>query len=578
MPRRSALKSTNPIAIAISACRSHLVLAALFSALLNLLYLVPSLYMLQVYDRVVPTRGVTTLAMLTLIFIVAIITLNGLDYLRSRLLVRASTRLDRLLSGEVLSALFRTGMNRNRSSAALREFDILRQTLTGSAILAVLDAPWTPIYVLVCFLLHPALGAMALIGSALLLLLSWLNEKATREPLKQANLTANLSYMSIDSSLAAAGTVRALGMRRALIAHHLREREDSLIAQARASFASAQYVSLIKALRLMLGSLALGLGALLAVEQAISPGAIFAASLLITRALAPIEQVSGAWKSMIQARGAYAMLTELFDDSGVEWERTELPEPTGRITVENIQLVSPDRDRMILRDIAFELEPGEMLGIIGASGAGKSSLAQIIAGAQEATAGVVRLDGANLADWPEDQLRDCMAYVPQELSLLRGTIKENISRFFRPADELAAKANDARVIRAAQLSGAHDFILNLPHAYETPLGWNGKGLSVGQLQRVAFARALYVMPRVLVLDEPNSALDPKGEARLEATLNQLREQKVTLIIVAHRINILGRADKLLVLDEGRITHFGRREEILPLLMRPVERRPVAGTN
>ena len=564
------LKSNNPLSVGLRACREHMVTAAVFSALLNMLYLVPSIYMLQVYDRVVPTRGVTTLMMLTAIFAFAVATLSGLDYLRSRLLVRASARLDRLLSGEVLSALFRTGAGSSRSSAALREFDVLRQTLTGSGILALLDAPWAPIYILVCFLLHPLLGLMAVVGAAILLLLTWLNERATRDPLKHANATANLSYQSIDGSLGLAGVVRSLGMRDALVARHLAEREDSLLAQSQASFDSARYVALIKAFRLLIGSLALGLGAYLAVEQMISPGAIFAASLLISRALAPIEQVSGAWKSMIQGRAAYAALGELFDAVGTQRIHTRLPQPAGRLTAERLQVVSPERDRLILRDISFSIEPGEMLGIMGASGAGKSTLARVLAGALLPDAGTLRLDGANVADWPEDQLAAAVAYVPQELSLLRGTIKENICRFQQPRDEEERASIDARVVRAAQLSGAHEFILGLPHAYDTALGWNGSGLSVGQLQRVAFARALYVAPQVLVLDEPNAALDAQGEAQLESAFRHLREQKVTLIVIAHRINILARADKLLVLSNGTVSHFGKREEVLPKLTRSVE--------
>lgn len=561
----------DPLARGLRACRHHFLTAAVFSALLNLLYLVPSLYMLQVYDRVVPTRGLTTLAMLTVIFVFAVLTLSGLDYLRSRLLVRASTRLDRLLAGDVLNALFRTGATSAQSSAALREFDVLRQTITGAGILALLDAPWSPIYILVCFLLHPALGAMAVVGAGVTLGLTWLNERATHLPLKHANVAANQSYQSIDQSLGASGTVRALGMRQALIARHLDEREQSLVAQAHASFGSAKYLTLIKGFRLLIGSLALGLGALLAVEQMISPGAIFAASLLIGRALAPIEQVSGAWKSVIQARAAYAGLVTLFAECGPERARTRLPDPEGRLEVEQIQLVSPMRDRLILRDISFTLEPGEMLGVMGASGAGKSSLAQVLAGAVAPNAGAVRLDGANVADWPEDQLSAAIAYVPQQFNLLRGTIKENISRFARPNGEAETTAIDARVVRAAQMAGAHEFILKLPQAYDTELGWGGAGVSVGQMQRLALARALFVAPQVLILDEPNAALDAQGEAHLDNTLRHLREQKVTLIVIAHRINILARADKLLVLQDGAVSHWGRREDVLRLLTRPADR-------
>lgn len=562
----------DPLARAIRACRSHLVNAAIFSALLNLLYLVPSLYMLQVYDRVVPTRGLITLAMLTVIFVFAVATLSGLEYLRARLLVRASMRLDRALSGEVLDALFRSDNPAAKSSMMLREFDVLRQTITGTGILALLDAPWSPIYILVCFLLHPALGGLAIVGAIITLGMTWLNERATHLPLKYANIAANRAYLSVDGSMASAGVVRALGMRGALIARHLDEREDSVLAQAYASFGSAKYVSLIKAFRLMIGSLSLGLGALLAVKQEISPGAIFAASLLISRALGPIEQISGAWKSVIQARDARTSLIALFHDNAITRSMTRLPDPVGRITAENVQVASPARDRMILRDVSFDLMPGEMLGIIGPSGAGKSTLAQVLAGAMLPNAGTLRLDGANVADWPQDQLAAGIAYVPQQLNMLQGTIRENISRFARPTHDLQDAAIDARVVRAAQTAGAHEFILTLPNAYDTEIGSGGSGVSVGQLQRLALARALYVAPQVLILDEPNAALDARGEAHLIALMQQLRKNKVTLIVIAHRMNILADADKLLMMRDGTIASYGPRDDVLRQISAPLPDR------
>jgi ATP-binding cassette subfamily C protein len=351
--RRSPHLGEKPVKAALNACRDHLVTAAIFSALLNLLYLAPSIYMLQVYDRAVPTRGLITLAMLTLIFLLAAGTIAALDYIRSRILIRASARLDRLLSGQILSALLRTGADGKRSSALLRDFDSFRQTATGLGVLALFDAPWSPIYILVCFFLHWALGAMALVGAILLLIVAWRNERATIDPIKQANVIANLAYRGIDGSMGSAGVVKALGMRDALVARHLGERAEGLAMQTDASFSSAYYVSMTKSCRLMLQSLALGLGALLAMEQQISGGAIFAASLLVSRALAPIEQITGAWKSLTQSRTTYRAIFDLFQDQGQLKTPTALPPPSGDMLVQRLSVVSPARDRLILNDVGF---------------------------------------------------------------------------------------------------------------------------------------------------------------------------------------------------------------------------------
>ena len=549
---------------ALNACRDHLVQAATFSALLNLLYLAPSIYMLQVYDRAVPTRGVMTLAMLSLIFVFAVLTISALDLIRSRILVRASARLDRLLSGPILLALLRSKRDNARSSAILRDFDGFRQTVTGLGMLALFDAPWAPIYIIVCFMLHWSLGLMALVGALILMFITWRNERATSDPVKVATQAANLAYRGIDGSLMSAGVVKALGMREALVARHLGERRESMAVQVGASFSSAYYVSMTKAFRLMLQSLALGLGALLAIEQQISGGAIFAASLLISRALAPIEQITGAWKNVVQARTSYTSISELLDEAGPPKPSTLLPPPQGELRVDHLSVISPARDRLLLNDISFHLAAGESLGIVGASGAGKSTLVKALAGAMEIHNGAVRIDGASLADWPESQLAEAIGYVPQEASLFRGTIKENIARFQTELSGNTA-AIDAEVVRAASMCGAHAFILRLPNAYETELGWGGTGLSVGQAQRVALSRGLYGNPRVVILDEPNANLDAEGEQSLIDALAWLREQKVTVLIVAHRTGILSNVDKLLVMREGRIERFGRREDVVAQL-------------
>ena len=554
---------------AIAACRRHFVSAAVFSALLNLLYLTPTLYMLQVYDRVVPTRGGLTLLFLTVVLLLALGSLSMLDMVRSRLLVRASMRLDRLLTASILDAtLARPGRARdNLTKQAVREFDTLRQSLTGVGILAAFDAPWTPIYLLVCFLISPWLGALGAVGALALLAVTWRNEIATREPLQRASQVANASYVSQEYSTASADVVRALGMRSAMVKRHVAERELSTRLQAEASFAASGYLTMTRFVRLALQSLALGLGAFLAIENKISAGAIFAASVLVARALAPIEQVLGAWKSIIQARGAYRTLTELFERGAPDISLTQLPPPKGRIEAERLVVFTPAGDAAILRDINFRIGAGELVGIIGPSGAGKSTLARTIAGAQVPDQGAIRFDGADSKDWDPERLARHVGFMPQDATLFAGTIKENISRFRNFLGESRDQI-DELVVEAAQRCGAHDMILRLPNGYDTMLGLGGRGLSAGQAQRVALARALFGSPSLLVLDEPNAHLDSDGEAMLVNTLVDLKKAGATVLVVAHRTGVLGAIDKLMVLREGRVDLYGPRDEVLQRLNAP----------
>ncbi|HWU03907.1 MAG TPA: type I secretion system permease/ATPase [Novosphingobium sp.] len=548
---------------ALNACRQPFISAAVFSAFLNVLYLAPTLYMLQVYDRVIPSHGGMTLLMLTLIFVGATSTIALLDLARTRLLGAMSYRIDRLLSRAVLDALVRVarGSGVARNATVLREFDVLRQTLTGIGVLALFDVPWAPIYILACTFLHWALGLMALVGCVLLGVLSWWAERATASANSLANRRLQANFMGIDGTLTTAGTVSALGMREALVQRHIRDRAEASHTAAMAAHRAAAFTSSVKALRLTMQSLALGLGALLAINQQISPGAIFAASLLVSRALAPIEMVTGAWKGLVQARDSYRMLIDLFDARGPIRTPTTLPPAQGRVSVEGLSVLSPARDRLLLQGLSFELAPGEMLGIVGPSGAGKSTLVKAMVGIMPVMAGAVRIDGAALDDWPERQMTRAMGYVPQEPTLYRGTIKENICRF---DTELGLDPDeiDREVVRAAQMCGAHEFILRLPQGYDTELGWGGAGLSGGQAQRITVARALYNRPRVLILDEPNAHLDGPGQHALMTAFAQLRAQGVTIIVVAHNQTILNDADKLLVIRDGRMEMFGARQAVL----------------
>jgi PrtD family type I secretion system ABC transporter len=557
---------TEPVAAALKACRKHFVSVAIFSALLNLLFLVPMLYMLQVYDRVIPTRGGLTLFFLTLVLLFGLITLSLLDFVRGRLLVRASIRLDRQLSGILLDTSL---ARRDRTfdavaRQAMREFDTLRQALTGPAILALCDAPWSPIYILVCFVINPFIGLLVLVGAAVLAMVALRNQRATSEPMQRASEAAARAYASQEQVLAGAENVRALGMRQAMVRRHLKERDSMMAQQTYASFAASRYVTISKFLRLSLQSLALGLGAWLAINNKISGGAVFAASFLAGRALQPIDQLLATWRSIAQAKSAYGKINDLLGAREAEIALTQLPPPEGRLDVEQISVANAKGDGAILANISFQLLPGEVVAVVGPSGAGKSTLLRMLAGAGRPDRGIIRVDHASVLDWDPERLAGYIGFLPQDVSLFAGTVKDNISRF---QDGLGADDGDidAKAIVAAKASFAHEMILGLPNGYDSILGWSGRGLSAGQAQRIGLARALYGDPPIILLDEPNAHLDAAGEGQLVETLVALKARKAAVMVVAHRMGVLAAVDKILVLRDGRIEAFGTRDEIIARL-------------
>ncbi len=567
-----------PVAVMASAlalCRRHFVAAAAFSALVNLLYIVPTIYMLQVYDRVVPTQGLQTLAFLTLVLMFALITLALLDQVRTRLLVRAGVQLDAALAPLILDAtLGRPDLPIARQ--ALREFDTMRSTLTGPGMMALFDAPWAPIYVLVCFVVHPFLGLVALLGCAILPLIAWATERSTRARLDHAQGIAAASYASQDALLSSADSLRALGMRRAMVARQLRQRDAMLVAQTDASFAAGGFLTATKFTRLALQSLALGIGALLAIENQISGGAIFAASFLIARALAPIELLIGSWKSISQARQSYRSLDELLASTVARTPATQLPPPRGALVLEGVTVLNAARDAAIVNGVSLRIEPGEVVAVIGPSGAGKSTLIRAIAGALVLDRGIVRIDGANAQDWDPERLAQHIGYLPQDSALFAGTVAENIARF---SGELGdhRPAIDAAVVEAADKVGADALIRRLPGGYDYPLTLGGRGVSAGQAQRIGLARAVYGNPALLLLDEPNAHLDGEGDSALVAALEALKADGRTILIVSHKLGILPVVDKILVLRDGRVDLFGPRDEIVPKVTPPALRRVVPAT-
>uniref|UniRef100_UPI0035CAFC46 type I secretion system permease/ATPase n=1 Tax=uncultured Sphingomonas sp. TaxID=158754 RepID=UPI0035CAFC46 len=551
----------------LAALRRHFRWVAIFSALANVLYLAPTLYMLQVYDRVVPTRGDLTLGFLTLVLLFALATLSLLELVRSRLLVRASIRLDRHLAGALIAATLArpNGIAGRTSRQPIREGDLLRQTLTGPAIFALFDAPWSPVYIAVCICIHPTIGALAVAGSSAILAVAWYGDRTTRQPLTRANIAANRSYASQEQSIAGAETIRALGMQDARVRLHLAEREEMLAYQAQASFAAGRQTAISRFLRNMLQSGALGLGALLAIDGKISAGAISASSFLLGRAVAPIDQIVANWRSIVQARAAYAEIAQWLDATPRHRPAIHLPRPAGRVDIEQAGVFDRASDRAILSNLSFAIAAGEMVAITGASGAGKSAVARLVAGAIACDVGRVRIDGAERAQWDDDALAAHIGYLPQKVTLFAGTIRDNIARFSAAGVD---EDIDASVIAAARDCGVHGMILRLPAGYDTVLGADGAGLSMGQAQRIALARALFREPSILILDEPNAHLDADGAAQLMHALVRAKARGAAILLTAHRAGVLAPADRIMVLAGGRIQAIGPREEMLKTLTRP----------
>lgn len=541
---------------AANACRAHFIAAAAFSLGINLLYLALPLYMLQVFDRVLGSGSVPTLVMLTLACLLALATLAALDIVRSRVLIRSGLALDDQLSGRVLGAMMErandvAGPERGQ---AMRDLDALRQVVSSTAMHALFDAPWAPIYLAIIFLIHPLLGTLSLACAGALLLLALLNEYVTKRALTVGNEAAARSHVALEASLRNAEVIQALGMLGNLRRRWLADRGPTLALQATAGDRSAWITGTIKFSRLFMQALMLGLGAYLVIQQSITAGAMFAAAIILGRALQPVEQLVGAWRQLVAARNAFVRVARLLQERPAAMVRLSLPRPRGRLAVQDLVYVVPGLRRPVLSGIALMLDAGEALGIIGPTAAGKSTLARMIVGVRRPTAGTVRLDGADVASWNRDELGRHIGYLPQDIELFSGTVAENISRFGEDSGE--------SVLAAAAMAGAHEMILGLPQGYETQIGDGGSQLSGGQRQRIALARAVFGNPSMVVLDEPNSNLDGEGEAALSACLRRLKDCGTTVLIISHRIAVLNGADKLLHLQFGTVEAFGPRREVM----------------
>jgi PrtD family type I secretion system ABC transporter len=541
-------------------CKGYFATAASFSLAINLLYLAGPLYMLQVYDRVLSSASKTTLVMLTLALLIAFAALAGLDSIRGKVLTRASIRLDRALADRVVSvsldAAPRSGAPR---SQPIRDFDTVRQFITGAGIHALLDLPWAPIYIAVIFVLHPVLGSFAFGSAVVLVLMALLSEFYVRRPLAEANEAGVRSHSFTEMSGRNAEVIRAMGMLENLIRRWRRDRDPALAWQAQANERAASTAGVIRFMRMSVQSLILGLGAYLVIERDVTVGAMFAATILLGRAMQPVEQIVGAWRGMLSAQSAYRRLRTVLSEYPIEQAAIVPPQPEGRVSVENVSYAVRGRVRPVLYGINLHIEPGEVVGVIGPSGAGKSTLARHIVGVLAPSDGVVRLDGANVANWPRSSFGRHVGYLPQDVELFADTVAANIRRF--------GKDDDEGVIAAAELAGAHEIILRLPNGYETEIGEGGAILSGGYRQRIGLARAVYGDPSLVVLDEPNSNLDSIGDAALSDCVEELKRRGTTVVIVSHRPSTLAVVDKILVIRDGMAEMFGPQADVIARLTR-----------
>jgi len=556
---KKLLNTKNEIEQVLSTFKRTFYTVGTFSAIINLLALVPSLYMLQVYDRVLGSRNEITLLMLTLMMLGGYAFMSVLEMMRSFVLVRVGAKFDMELNKRVYTAAFEQNLKAAGGNAGQSLMDLtnLRQFLTGNALFAFFDAPWFPIYLIVIFIFEPSLGIFSVCGTLLLLVLAIVNERVTKQPLAEANTMAITANTQATNNLRNAEVIESMGMLPNLMSRWFKLHGKFLNLQAQASEKAGIVNAVTKFVQSSLQSLVLGFGALLVLEGKISPGMMIAASILVGRALAPVQQVIAVWKSWATTRSAYERLSELLERNPARQAGMELPKPLGSLSVEGVVAAPPGSPAPILRGVSFAIQPGDVMGVIGPSGSGKSTLARLMVGVWSASMGKVRLDGADIYQWNKAELGPHIGYLPQDIELFSGTIAENIARF--------GEVDSEKVVEAAKHAGVHDLILHFPKGYDTMLGDGGAGLSGGQKQRLGLARAMYGDPSLLVLDEPNSNLDEAGEAALVQAVQELRRRGKTIVLITHRTAAIAVTNKLLLLREGTVGAFGPTNQVLQAL-------------
>ncbi|MEE9194578.1 MAG: type I secretion system permease/ATPase [Alphaproteobacteria bacterium] len=540
----------------VRSCLRALVWLLLFSLGINLLILASPIYMMQVFDRVLASGRVETLILLTVIAGIAVFVMGIVETARGRFLIRVGNWLDHRLSGHVIASALTARLAGHAGSAQpLRDLATLRSTMASPSVNAVIDTPWVPAFIVIIWLMHPLLGLIALGAAIVLFAVALVNELVSRNALRRAGQFSIAATQSVESALRNAEVVQALGMLPALLGRYGDTNAKALTSQRQAGDRGAAMVGLSKSLRLFVQIVILGSGAWLVLQGQLTSGGMIAASILLGRALAPVEQSIGAWRQLVGARDAWQRLTRLLAEVPPQAKGMSLPVPQGELACQQMTFVPAGNENPILRDITFDLAAGEVLGIIGPTAAGKSSLCKVVTGAWKPTRGHARLDGADISSWHADELGAHLGYLPQDVELFAGTVSENIAR-------LAQEPDAAAVVAAAKTAGVHDIILSLPKGYDTEVGEAGSFLSGGERQRVGLARAFYGRPKLIVLDEPNASLDSAGEEALVEAILAAKEWESTVLLVTHQPSILLSVDKLMVLQEGRIQAFGPRDEIL----------------
>ena len=547
----------NSLQAALKACKGSFISVGIFSFFVNALMLVPTFYMLQVYGRVMTSGSIPTLVMLTIIMTLLVATMGALELVRSRIMVRVSTQLDVLLSRSVYRASFKRALDSggmDASAQPLNDLTGLRQFMTGNGLFAFFDAPWLPIYIAVMFMFHPWYGWVAIGSAIILLILAALNEKMTGKALAEANKENLGASLYTSKNLRNAEVIESMGMLNTLIHRWSGRQKNVLMLQSVASDKGGAIAAISKTFRMLIQSLILGLGAYLAINHEISAGLVIAGSVLLGRALAPIDLIIGSWKGFISARSQYNRLNEILDKQKAEPDRMSLPAPEGHVNVENIIVSPPGSRTPVIKGVSFAVPAGMVVGVIGPSASGKSTLARALLGIWVPQHGVVRLDGADISSWDKSELGPHIGYLPQDIELFEGSISENIARF--------SEVDAEKVVLAAKTAGVHEMILQLADGYDTVIGSDGANLSGGQRQRIGLARAIYGTPKLIILDEPNSNLDEVGEKALALAIQQLKAAGSTVFVITHRTNILTQLDRLLVMNNGTISMYGPREQVM----------------
>ncbi len=560
MQKTTTNQEKSDLQLALRGMKKIFISLGIYSFFLNILMLSAPFYMLVVYDTVMPSKNMNTLFLVTIITIMFFVGMWILDYVRAKLMIYASNKLDLMMNERLFNATFSLAAKypNKANIQPIRDFSSIKTFLGGQGIFAFFDFPWFPIYIAIMFAFSPVFGFYGLAATAIIFLLTWLNGKATKEGLEESNEQYRSAVGFFENNVRNVEVVHAMGMKENLHRIWMEKYNRYLVTHTKASTTASFYSNASKSFRMLASSMMYGVGAMLAIAGSISPGMLIAGAVLLGRALQPISQIVGGWKGFTTARIAYDKLNQLLLEFPTEEEKLSLPDPQGVIRFEKVVTIPPLGKIPVLRGVDLQINPGEIVGVIGPSAAGKSSFARTAVGVWQPVNGHIRIDGADIHQYNSVELGKHIGYLPQDIELFEGTIAQNISRF-------EEDASDESTIEAAKLSGTHELILNLPEGYGTRVGAGGMALSGGQKQRIGLARALYGNPKIVVLDEPNSNLDDAGEYALSMALRIMKDKGTTVIIITHKQNILTLTDKLLVLKEGLVVSYDERDKVLNAL-------------